>query len=416
MMPCIKSSTHKEAEFTSALSQSPNSGIGVSRSRKVARNGVLFVTGADEYGGAEKHLIDLIGTLARLGVRSSIFCVRKDVYTGRLVEAALRGGVISEISMHTPWDWFRVLRKVHPESIVFVRSWIACFPWYTCLIARCTGIRRRVSILHLPPTPLPEAKNWSIADLRWQIRRTRKRLALRRVAFCCSTTICVSDAIRSALVKDFYFPANRTLTIRNGVQLSGRERQEEKRQALRARLGLTSTDFILVCVGRLTEQKGIDILLAALRQVLRHGLQVKCIIVGDGPLRESLEDQAVALGLMGHVFFEGFRDNVQPYLNASDAFVLASRAEGLPLSILEAMASGLPCLVTGVGGNSEVITTGIDGLVVSPGSSEAVAEGIHYLVTHPQERFRMSRLACAKVREQFDLEHAMAQVTDIILG
>ena len=104
------------------------------------------------------------------------------------------------------------------------------------------------------------------------------------------------------------------------------------------------------------------------------------------------------------MFFEGFRDDVQPYLNTSDAFVLASRNEGFPLSILEATASGLLCLVTDVGGNSEVISTGVDGFVVPPGSSDAVADGIRYLVTHPQERLRMSRMARAKVCEQFDIE------------
>jgi glycosyltransferase involved in cell wall biosynthesis len=206
------------------------------------------------------------------------------------------------------------------------------------------------------------------------------------------------------------------ITIHNAVHLSGRERHEGMRQALRARLGLTSTDFVLVCVGRLTEQKGIDVLLAALEQVLRHGLSVKCIIVGDGRLREPLKEQAIALGLMGHVFFEGFCDNVQPYLNTADAFVLASRNEGLPLSILEAMASGLPCLVTDVGGNSEVVTNGVDGLVVPSLSSDAVADGIRYLATHPQERSRMSALACTKVYQQFNIEHAMAQIADIILS
>jgi glycosyltransferase involved in cell wall biosynthesis len=416
MIPLVRHSTRKPADSISALGEGPSPGISVARLGKVARNGILFVTGGDEYGGAEKHLIDLIGTLARLGTRTSILCVRKDVYTGRLAQAGLCGGVILEMSVNTPWEWFRVLRKVRPESVVFVRAWMACLPWYTCLIAMCTGIGRRFSIIHLPPSPLPEAKNWSIANLHWQIWRMRKRLALRSVALCCSRTVCVSDAIRNALVRDFYLPANRTITIRNGVDLSGRERDEGLRQALRARLGLESTDFVLVCVGRLTEQKGIDVLLTALGQVLRDGLPAKCIIVGDGPLREPLKKQAVALGLMDHVFFEGFCDNVQQYLNGADAFVLTSRTEGLPLSILEAMASGLPCLVTDVGGNSEVVTTGVDGLVVPPVSSDAVADGIRYLATHPQERRRMSAKARTKMYEHFNIEHAMAEITEIVLS
>jgi glycosyltransferase involved in cell wall biosynthesis len=402
--------------LTSALGEGANPGISLPRRRKAVRNGILFVSGGDEYGGAEKHLIDVIGALSGLGVRTSILCVRKDVYTGRLDQAELRGGAIHEIPIRGPLEWFRVLRMVRPEAIVFVRSWLACLPWYTSIVALCTGIRRRFSIIHLPPTPLPEAKDWSIANHRWQISRLRKRLALRRAALCCSRTVCVSDAIRNALIRDFYFPAKTTITIHNGVDLSGRGRHEGLRQALRARLGLKSTDFVLVCVGRLTEQKGIDVLLTALGQVVREGLPAKCIIVGDGPLRESLQKQAVDLGVTDHVFFEGFRDNVQQYLNGADAFVLASRIEGLPLSILEAMASGLPCLVTDVGGNSEVVTTGVDGLVVPALSSDAVADGIRYLATHPQERRRMSAKARTKMYEHFNIEHAMSEITQIVLS
>src|SRR5262245_48109983 len=94
---------------------SGESDVSAQRWRKAPRNGVLFVTGGNEYGGAEKHLIDLIRILGRLNVRTFILCVRKDVYTGRLAQGELRGGVISESSIRTSWEWFRVLRTMRPE-------------------------------------------------------------------------------------------------------------------------------------------------------------------------------------------------------------------------------------------------------------------------------------------------------------
>jgi len=170
-----------------------------------------------------------------------------------------------------------------------------------------------------------------------------------------------------------------------------------------------------VCVARLSEQKRIDLLLLAVARALRNGVCCRCIIVGDDPLREELEEQALALGLSGHVFFEGFREDVRPYLQAGTAFVLTSRREGMPFSILEAMACGLPCIVTRVGGNSEVVTHGINGLVVSPGSVDEVADAISYLATHPQERAEMSRMARSRVHEEFNIEDRMAQVREAIL-
>jgi glycosyltransferase involved in cell wall biosynthesis len=138
--------------------------------------------------------------------------------------------------------------------------------------------------------------------------------------------------------------------------------------------------------------------------------------VGDGPLRKSLEQQSLALGLAGAVFFEGFREDVRPYLQAGSAFVLTSRREGLPLAILEAMACGLPCIVTRVGGNCEVVTHGINGLLVSPGSVDEIASAISHLATHRQECQEMSRMAQLRVRQEFDLDDRMAQITKVILN
>ena len=171
-----------------------------------------------------------------------------------------------------------------------------------------------------------------------------------------------------------------------------------------------------MCTARLSEQKGIDILLQAMARALHNGVRCKCIIVGDGPLRDQLMEQAREMGLCGYVFFEGFQKDVRPYLQAGSAFILTSHREGLPLSILEAMACGLPCLVTEVGGNAEAVIDQIHGLVVPPGSVDAVADAISHLATHPDERARMSRAARSRVCEAFDIDVRMAEIKRLILS
>jgi glycosyltransferase involved in cell wall biosynthesis len=228
--------------------------------------------------------------------------------------------------------------------------------------------------------------------------------------------MCVSNAIRDSLVADYRFPANKTITIHNGVSLSKFDRPESSRLAVRSRMGIGAEEFIFVCVARLSEQKAIDILLLAMARVLRDGVPCKCIIVGDGPLRKQLSEQALALGLSGHVFFEGFQEDVRPYLLAANAFVLTSHKEGLPLAILEAMACGLPCVVTDVGGNAEAITHRVQGLVVPPASVDEVANAISYLVTHPRECAEMSRMARKRVCEAFDVQERMAEIRRVILS
>jgi L-malate glycosyltransferase len=239
---------------------------------------------------------------------------------------------------------------------------------------------------------------------------------LRRSARFSRTTICVSNALRDCLVKDFGFPARRVTTIHNGVSLSEFAPSDGRGAEVRKKLGISEDEFVLVCVARLSGQKGIDILLEAIAQVFRAGFECKCLIVGDGPLKEQLIEQASKSGLAGQVLFEGFREDVRPYLHASSAFVLTSHREGLPLSILEAMACGLPAVVTDVGGNAEAVTHQITGLVVPTGSVEALADAISYLASHPEERERMARAARARARDAFDIEGAMAKIRQVILS
>jgi glycosyltransferase involved in cell wall biosynthesis len=103
-------------------------------------------------------------------------------------------------------------------------------------------------------------------------------------------------------------------------------------------------------------------------------------------------------------------------LQAANVFVLTSRSEGLPLSILEAMACGLPCVVTDVGGNAEAVTNQVDGLVVPAESADAVASAISFLATHPVEREKMSRMTRARVCETFDIDNKVAEIGRVILS
>ncbi len=379
---------------------------------------VLFVHDSCEYGGAEKHLLELLKAFSASGSRLSVLFLDIDFFSERL--GGNNGESVSVRHMNRPksfWEWLRALKESRPDSVVFVSGVLWAFPWYTPVIGWLSGIPRRFLIAHLPPPPAPpRAEGWSFRSIAHRVRRRRHLLAVRLSASFYTATICVSNAIRDSLVADYHFPASKTITIHNGVALSSFDLSGSGPQAVRIRAGIRTEEFLLVCVARLSEQKAIDILLFALARVLHEGVRCKCVIVGDGPLRRQLSEQALALGLSSHVFFEGFQEDVRPYLQAADAFVLTSRKEGLPLAILEAMASGLPCIVTNVGGNAEAIIHMVNGLVVSPGSVNEVANAISYLATHPHERLEMSRMARSRVRESFDLRDRMAEIKRVILS
>jgi glycosyltransferase involved in cell wall biosynthesis len=401
---------------------------------------ILFVSNSTEYGGAEKHLLELIRRMRVPGVQLRILCLDKDFFTERLAPDQDVEVIACKKAPRSVSDWVSLFRTVQTDVAVFIYGVFWAIPSGALAGAWLAGVPRRFSIQHLmteritvPPQVLAVMKKrrslrgklgkllgrrepqW-MADVPLSIMASTSTPAeLRRSAYLSKTTICVSNALRDSLVNDFGFPARKLKTIHNGVSLSEFVPGESGGSEVRQKLGLDRDEFVLVCVARLSAQKGIDILLQAMARVVREGVHCKCIIVGDGPLEEQLCEQALELGLSGHVFFEGFHEDVRPYLRAGSAFILTSHREGLPLSILEAMACGLPCVVTNVGGNAEAVTNQVHGLVVPPGSVDAVADAISYLVTHSRERAQMARMARARVCETFDIENAMAEIRRVIL-
>lgn len=372
---------------------------------------ILFVTRTYEYGGAEKHLIELIQRLPEPGLQLSILCLGTDLYSERLSPNL---GVDITTRQETPQalrDWVRLFRSAQPDVVVLVYGWSWSFPWTASVGAWLAGIRRRFSIQHLIAP-----QNTDRGPIRRVLRRLVGPMNLKASASLFHATICVSDALKDSLIKDFGFPEKKMRTIHNGVSLSEFVPSESNRIRARNTLGLSSEDFVLVCSARLSEQKGIDVLLQAVAHALRDGIRCKCVIVGDGPLRDQLLEQARDLGLLGHVFFEGFQKDVRPYLQSGSVFVLTSHREGLPLAILEAMACGLPCIVTDVGGNAEAVTHKVHGLVVPAGSVNAVADAISYLATHLREREQMGQMARARACEVFDVEKCMVEIKRVILS
>jgi glycosyltransferase involved in cell wall biosynthesis len=388
--------------------------------KQVARSSpiqVLFVHASSEFGGAEKHLMELISSLSGTGINISVLCLDTDYVTGRVDSTVPLPVVIRRNKDAMSFgEWYRILRSLRPDVVVFIHAVLWNFPWYASVAGWLAGVPRRFSIAHLPPPVLAKIESWSVRTVAHRLRRVRHLLGLRLSASFYTATICVSNAIRNALVTDYHFVANKTITIHNGISYRKFERRQGDGASVRLRLGAASDEFLLVCVARLSEQKAIDILLSAMARVLSDGLRCRCVIVGDGPLRKQLTEQALALRLNGYVFFEGFQEDVRPYLQAANAFVLTSHKEGLPLALLEAMACGLPCIVTNVGGNGEAITHGVHGLVVPPDSAKNVAEAISYLVTHPRECAEMSKMASSRVREAFDVQDRMAEIRHVILS
>ena len=176
--------------------------------------------------------------------------------------------------------------------------------------------------------------------------------------------IYVAEQVYEREIAEGHSPDNRSIQIPNGVDLSRYAHID--RETARGHFNLLPETKIAVFVGRLDEQKGVDVLIQAVSDINLQDIDFRLWLVGGGPLRIDLQHQVHHLGLSDIVTFWGHQDDVPLFLKASDIFVLPSRYEGMPFALLEGMAVGLPCVVTQVGENSRMIRHNEHGLVVPP--------------------------------------------------
>ena len=149
----------------------------------------------------------------------------------------------------------------------------------------------------------------------------------------------------------------------------------------RTELGLSLTDVIVGCVGSLTKEKGqINLIKATLLFNEKNGEKFKVVFVGEGPERESLNDFVMQHNLSEQVLFTGYRNDVRKLFAAFNVFVLPSYAEGLPMVMLEAMAASLPVIVTDVGGISNVVVSGSNGILIRAGEPEGIVKKLELIL------------------------------------
>ena len=160
--------------------------------------------------------------------------------------------------------------------------------------------------------------------------------------------------------------------------------------------------FRLLFVGRLTPIKGIRVLIKAIEQARAVRADIELTLVGDGEDRAWVEAEAARLGGITCLGFRS-QDEVAEALRGSDALVLPSFAEGVPVVLMEAMAAGRPVIATRVGGVSELVEDGVAGLLTAPGDEQGLAHAILRLAADPELRRRMGEAGCAKVAAEFDV-------------
>lgn len=242
-----------------------------------------------------------------------------------------------------------------------------------------------------------------------------RELVIRATERLSAATVVNSRRVADSLVRRGIASRPHLVVIYNGIDISLFHSSAEARKDVRGSLGLVDEDFVWLTIGRLAEQKAYPSLFQAFSAVVDDVPRSKMLVAGRGPLQAELESVVRRSGLQASISFLGFRSDVTSLLAAADALVMASRYEGMPNAVMEALASGLPVVGTDVGGMPELVKEGVNGYLVPPAEPDALASAMTKLaLASPQERLVMGERGRALVGDLCDLERVMGTWTKLI--
>jgi len=233
-----------------------------------------------------------------------------------------------------------------------------------------------------------------------------RRRVLRRVAYAMADCVfAVSGELRDFHARQAWVSPARIRVIPNGVNAEKFCPRSEGKALIRKELGIPEYSFLIGAVGRLVSIKDYPTLLRAAHSLLAQGHDVRVALAGTGPELENLRKLAASLPkLRERAYFLGASERIADFLNALDVFVVPSISEGMSNSLLEAMASGLPAVVSRTGGNPELVEEGVSGLLFDPGDVEGLTAKLQQLLGDAELRSRTGSLARKRVLERFRVE------------
>jgi sugar transferase (PEP-CTERM/EpsH1 system associated) len=218
---------------------------------------------------------------------------------------------------------------------------------------------------------------------------------------------CLSEDMAAALHRNRIVSPKKVAVVPNGID-TGRFQSRNQGPALRARLGIPPMAPVVGTVARLTEVKRQDVLLRGFARLKLAVPDAHLVVVGDGPLMDSLRQLAAHLGVASSVHFTGHQTEPETFYDVMDIFALSSRSEGMPQTIMEAFAAEVPVVASRVGGVPEMVEDGVSGLLFPDGGETALAQSLTKLIGNPDLGRQIRVAAKKRVEEQFDVRRMAA--------
>lgn len=361
---------------------------------------IVHVVESLALGGLERVVVSLVGIQVRRGHRVLVVCLFSEgvlATDARAVGADVFAcGKVTGLDLAAVRKMRRAIKAFHADV---VHSHNPVAHYYAALAT--LGVRPRMF--------LNTRHGMGSFPFSW-----RRELFYRTALMASDAAVCVCEAAMQRFVSHHIIPKAKALTVRNGTDVSAfAERNALARGRLLQACGASGEPVVFGTVGRLSAAKDHSGLLTAMRRLVDAGTDALLVVVGDGELRDTLREQSGAMQLDARVRFLGARSDVPELLAGFDAFVLSSVTEGYSLALVEACAAALPCVVTDVGGNAEIISDGTSGLLVPRADPARLATAMGKLCGSLATRDAMGKAARAWALENGTLEAMYEQYQGI---
>ena len=233
------------------------------------------------------------------------------------------------------------------------------------------------------------------------------KLAMQKI----DRVVAVSEDIRQRVIRERNLAPEKVMTIHYGVDLEKFAAEDQK--LTRADIGVSDDHFVLGSVARFDYPKGHKYLIEAAPGIVQRFPNARFVFVGDGPLRQEVEQQIEQLGLTENFVLLGFRRDVKQLLGLFDLFILPSLSEGLPNAVLEAMACSNPVVATAVNGVVEVVADGETGFLVPPQNPSRMTEAVIKMLASPEKMKGMGRKGRERVADHFSVEQQISKFEEL---
>ena len=359
---------------------------------------VLQLLPAFAMGGAEMSVLHLAAALNPQHIRPHV-CVMFDRGERALLPQFEKIGVPIHClhcpRLYSPTSFARIANYVRQNNIDVIHTQLTP----ANILGRLTGKALGVPVISTLQN-VPQSLSATRPDRLWLDRLT--------AVYMTDELVAVADHVRREYLHEWKLPSQRIKVIYNTVPLDKFKHIPEK--PIRSEW---SGSPVIMNIARLVPNKAQDMLIEAARIVLAKHPNAQFVLVGEGNERERLLHLIRSYGIEKQVVLTGLRHDIPELLAQADLFVLSSRHEGLPLSAVEAMAAGRPVVVTDVGGNRELVTSGVNGLIMPSGDSVRFATALIEMIEQPERRLAYGRAAREFVSRQFAIQTIAEQYEEL---